>query len=81
MKKLVSIVLVLILVFSVMPFAYADAPAVAVQASEGAGEDGTISPRVEQVGWVYRYNKELDRNEKRLWSYTYGVWLTDWIPC
>ncbi len=81
MRKIVSIVLVLIMVLSVMPLAYAEEPTAPVQALEEVGEDGSIMPRVEEIGWIYRYNKELDRNEKRLWSYTYGVWLTDWIPC
>lgn len=40
---------------------------------------GQIEQRVEQTEWVYRYyNGKLQR---RLWSITYGEWLTDWIDC
>ena len=42
-----------------------------------AGE--TIEKRAEQTEWAYRYkNGKLQR---RLWSITYGKWLTDWIDC
>lgn len=35
--------------------------------------------RSEEVEWVYRtYQGKL---QKRLWSITEGVWLTDWIDC
>ena len=36
-----------------------------------------VEPCAEQTEWVYRiYNGNY---EKRLWSHTYGKWLTDWI--
>ena len=42
-----------------------------------ANKSGDISTRAEETGWVYReYNGWY---QKRLWSYTYGKWLTDWI--
>lgn len=36
------------------------------------------SLRFEQTEWIYRSwtNYQI---QKRLWSYTYGVWKTDWI--
>lgn len=35
-----------------------------------------VSPRAEQTEWVYRFvNGKL---QKRLWSITYGKWLTKW---
>lgn len=38
-----------------------------------------VTPQTEETEWVYRlYNGVL---QKRLWSDTYGVWLTDWINC
>lgn len=37
-----------------------------------------IQTRVEETDWFYRNNNGVI--EKRLWSYTYGKWLTDWIP-
>lgn len=37
----------------------------------------TIDPRVDTTTWYTRvYNGKL---QKRLWSNTYQVWLTDWI--
>ena len=79
MKKFLSLLLTVLLFCSVIPSAYADSyvensEEVSIQSGEN------IEPRVEETGWIYRYNKELDRYEKRLWSYTYGRWLTDWIP-
>lgn len=35
--------------------------------------------RQEQFQWFYRiYN---GHQQKRLWSITYGRWVTDWIDC
>lgn len=35
--------------------------------------------RQEQFEWYYRiYN---GHQQKRLWSLTYGYWVTDWIDC
>ena len=34
--------------------------------------------RVEQTKWYFRMRNGVA--EKRLWSITYGIWLTDWIP-
>lgn len=36
-----------------------------------------VMPYTEQTEWVFRINN--GNWEKRLWSYTYGKWLTDWI--
>ena len=36
-----------------------------------------VTPRAEELEWIYRINNGY--YEKRLWSYTYGVWRTDWI--
>lgn len=49
----------------------ADIPPVPTQQTE------QIMPLSEETVWVTRnYNR---RNQKRLWSITKGVWLTDWI--
>jgi len=34
--------------------------------------------RAEQTQWYHRYYQ--GRPEKRLWSITRGIWLTNWIP-
>lgn len=36
-----------------------------------------IKPYAEEVGWFIRYVN--GRKQKRLWSHTYGRWITDWI--
>ncbi len=76
MKKVVSLLLALILVFSISvpAFAASDLPASENELSESA--EGT---RAEQTRWYFRNNNGI--LEKRLWSLTYGRWLTDWIPC
>lgn len=79
MKRLISILLAVMLFCSVIPAAYADSYSESKEAAE-AQSDTEIEPRVEEKGWFYRYNEELGRYEKRLWSFTYGKWLTDWIP-
>lgn len=43
-------------------------------------EETSISPKTEVVKWYYRYNDE-GVYQKRLWSVTNGVWITDWIDC
>jgi len=37
-----------------------------------------ITPQTEELKWYYRYN-EQGVLQKRLWSITYGYWMTDWI--
>ncbi len=73
MKKAVSLLLVLCIVFSFGLTAFAD-----VNVPESGSEsDSVVEPRAEELEWVYRvYNGNI---EKRLWSYTYGVWRTEWI--
>ena len=36
-----------------------------------------IKPHAEEVKWYYR--DVNGRKQKRLWSRTYGHWITDWI--
>lgn len=51
------------------------APAMAAPYSdEGTG----IETRAEQFRWYYR--TYAGEKQMRLWSITYGVWRTDWIP-
>ncbi len=41
-------------------------------------ETSEVQPRTEEVRWYY---KTVDGvMYMRLWSLTYGKWLTDWIP-
>lgn len=43
-------------------------------------EQTEVQPRAEETEWYFRWNEEKGIYEKRLWSYTYGYWKTDWIP-
>lgn len=42
-----------------------------------SGESGAVI-QSEEVCWCYRTNHGVE--EMRLWSLTYGEWITDWIP-
>lgn len=74
MKKLVSILLTIVLCFnlSCATFAFVD---YSEHMSENVEESVT---RAEETRWYYREINGVW--EKRLWSITYGVWLTDWMP-
>lgn len=41
-----------------------------------AAAQSSISPRAEET--VYKYRVVDGKLQKRLWSLTYGKWLTDW---
>lgn len=44
-----------------------------------AQSEDTVSPRAEETIWYTRtYN---GKPQKRLWSVTRRIWLTDWIDC
>ncbi|MCI9366925.1 MAG: hypothetical protein HFF19_01390 [Oscillospiraceae bacterium] len=49
-----------------------------VMASPYTGEETNIETRAEQVRWYYRIHD--GEKQMRLWSISYGVWKTDWIP-
>lgn len=74
MKRIIAFLCVFVLCFSVC-FA---TPAHAVQSEKfEMSEESDVSPCTEQCEWIYRINN--GNYEKRLWSNTYGKWLTDWI--
>ena len=71
MKKFVLWLVTLSLVFSIVSI-----PAIAAEPTVSESQS-TVEPRAEENVWYTRvYNGKL---QKRLWSRTYGVWLTDWI--
>lgn len=71
MKKILLWLVTLSLVFSICSL-----PVIAAEPTTGETQS-TVDPRTNEVVWYTRtYNGKL---QKRLWSNTYGVWLTDWI--
>ena len=73
MKKIISLLIAISIVFSFGITAFADGSQI-VPCND---PESTIEPRIEETEWVFRvHNGNL---EKRLWSNTYGVWKTDWI--
>ena len=73
-KRIVTIIVLLILLTSLLPLSV---NAAALQSKETELVEEEIL-RAEQTEWYYRINNGV--LEKRLWSITYGRWLTDWIP-
>lgn len=76
MKKLISLILALVLCFSLSATAFAaavDTPEAPVL--NEAEEEPT---REEETIWVTRVTDD-GLIQARLWSITYGKWLTDWI--
>ena len=75
MKKLAALICVLLISVSLLSttaFAASEVPTTTQSTS-------TVSPRVNDTVWVHRtYN---GKDQKRLWSYTYQMWMTDWIDC
>lgn len=79
MKRFLCLFLALVMCLSAPLVAFAESPVTVDEASaenDGTGrEDPPMRP--EETVWYYRiYN---GRYQMRLWSLTYGKWLTDWI--
>lgn len=76
MKRILSLLLALVMCFSFSAAAFADAPA--DDRGYGWSNDAPQEPsRTEETVWysaVWGGNRYI-----RLWSITYGKWLTDWI--
>lgn len=79
MKRMVSFMLAVLLLCAAMPFAYAEeAVKPPVDEVTESGDTG-IMPMAEETEWYFKTINGVEY--KRLWSVTYGKWLTDWIPC
>lgn len=78
MKRILSILLALCVLFSVsIPVL-----AAGLEAPDGSDvEIVAVKPgdlgRPEETTWYYRVHQGM--LQKRLWSITYGHWLTDWL--
>lgn len=76
MKRIVTLLLVVILVLLfAVPALAADAESVPAPTAVG---DGDVSPQAEVTKWYFRLHD--GEYQKRLWSVTYGYWITDWMP-
>lgn len=74
MKRFLATISIFLLCTLFSPVAYAEEiemEEIPTSSSEEA------MPCAEQREWYYRINNGY--YEKRLWSITYGKWLTDWI--
>jgi hypothetical protein len=79
MKKLISVFLSVILVVFLSVSAFADFVNVPTQTEITSSVKDPGGPgRPEETMWIYR-TTESGLLQKRLWSLTYGYWLTDWI--
>lgn len=71
--RLLSLCLVLAALVAITPTAFASENTT----SSNPPMSEQITPRIDETGWYYRTYNGLF--QKRLWSYTEGKWLTDWI--
>lgn len=73
MKRIISLLLVLLICLSCSALAFADYDVIreGTTITEGDGN------RAEETIWYYRVTPD-GLFQRRLWSLTYGYWLTDW---
>lgn len=77
MKAIRKIVLYIVICLTLTTSAFAvNSDCVSINAAPPSYGD---EPMAEEVVWVYAPINGVEH--KRLWSYTRGKWLTDWIPC
>lgn len=79
MKKAATLILAIFLLCCAVPLA------ACAEVPKTSGISSAIdllnndAVRTDETEWIYRNNNGIC--EKRLWSYTYNKWLTDWMPC
>lgn len=78
MKQIISVLLAIIicLSFSVTVFAQSPVDQTSLN-SEQECQEGVDSTRAEETVWYFRTFNGM--KQMRLWSLTYGKWLTPWI--
>lgn len=78
MKRIISVLLAIILSFSFSSVAFADTiNADETNASINESAESDTSTRAEETIWYFRIVNGI--KQMRLWSLTYGKWLTPWI--
>lgn len=79
MKKFISLLLSLTLLVSLSASVFADFTSSPTQTEVTVDGKNPEDPgRAEETVWIYR-TTESGLIQMRLWSITYGYWLTDWI--
>lgn len=71
MKKKLAVILAMIMLTCSL------ALPVAAEGGSATDPDAGISPLAEEFKVVYRYHD--GKYQYRVWSLTYGYWVTDWI--
>ncbi len=74
MKRIISLLLALVMCLSISATAFADFNSVPDETPGAASEEPT---RAEETKWYYRILNNT-YVQRRLWSITNMVWLTDW---
>lgn len=78
MRRIISLILALVVCLSISVPAFA----VTMNTQETAGRSEELENpepmRAEETKWYYRITGD-GLLQRRLWSITYGYWLTDWI--
>lgn len=73
-NRIISLLLAVLMLVSVLAMTVSAAKTGDGSAETSEGSEGT---RTEEVKWYYR--NYYGHVQKRLWSVTFGCWLTDWI--
>lgn len=77
MKRLISLILALVICLSFSTLAFAEYPEVPEEESEEELVIPGEQSHWEETEWYYRITGD-GLFQRRLWSITYGYWLTDW---
>ena len=77
MKKIISLILALVMCFSLSATVFAESADAPEEAAQELVIDGEQT-RAEETEWYYRITDD-GLVQRRLWSCTYGYWKTDWI--
>lgn len=78
MKRIVSLILAFALILTISVTAYAESVVQPEKTELSATVIPGDSPQAEETCWYFRTTDD-GLFQKRLWSLTYGRWLTDWI--
>lgn len=77
MKKLVSLILALAMCLTLCATAFAETTTPSHERAQTEESETTEPTRAEETEWYYRVVNNY-YVQRRLWSITYGYWLTEW---